>query len=237
MKHDYFRDSWSSDSETIFCQPSARALSPSMASAEAPRAISATTSTCRSFAYMILDTPQPILEVVVPFRAPKIVDGEVCVMFSKKEIENSALPFRYSIVLKFLRQRPSLDAIRVFIRSRWGLNKQPAVSSMLKPRNVFIRMANEGDFIKALTREATNIDGVIYRVFRWTTDFKEDCEPVHVPVWINLPGLPSNYYQDSFLRNIMAPVGQYVKRDNSTRCTARTEGARVCIDMEFEKNQ
>lgn len=87
-------------------------------------------------------------------------------LFSKVEIENSALPFRFLIVLKFLRERPSLDAISAFIRSRWGLNKQSVVSSMSKPRNVFIRMTNEEDFIKALTRETTNIDGAIYRVFR-----------------------------------------------------------------------
>lgn len=77
-------------------------------------------------------------------------------------------------------------------------------------------MSNEEDFIKVLTREATDIDGAIYHVFRWTTDFKEDREPVHVPVWINLLGLPPNYFQESFLQNIVTPIGQYLKRDNPT---------------------
>lgn len=58
---------------------------------------------------------------------------------------------------------------------------------------------------------------------------------MHVLVWINLLGLPPNYYQDSFLRNIVAPIGKYLKRDNPTRCATRTKGARVCVDMDVSK--
>lgn len=66
---------------------------------------------------MVSDFPQSISEVAVPFRAPTSVDGAICVLFSKKEIEQSVVPFKFSLVLKFLRQRPSLDTIRSFIRS------------------------------------------------------------------------------------------------------------------------
>lgn len=123
-----------------------------MATVEAPLANAMTVNHSHSFMDLVLDTPQPILKVVISFRTPKVEDGEVCVVFSKEEVENSAMLFKYSIVLKFLRQRPSLDAIIAFIRSRWGLNKQLVVSLMLKPRNVFIRMSNEKYFIEALTQ-------------------------------------------------------------------------------------
>lgn len=56
-----------------------------------------------SFMDLILVTPQPLPKVVVSFRAPKVVDGEVCALFPKEEIVNSAMPFRFSIFLKFLR--------------------------------------------------------------------------------------------------------------------------------------
>ncbi|XP_042944787.1 uncharacterized protein LOC122278668 [Carya illinoinensis] len=189
----------------------------------------------RSFAELVQASPQPLPEVLVPFWAPKSVDGEVCVLFNKDEIDKSAAPFRFSIVLKFLHQRSSLDSIRAFIRARWGLTKQPIVPSMLRPRNVFIQLSTEEDFVKALTREATDINGVVYRVFKWTTDFQEDKEPVFVPVWISLPGLPPNYYHDSFLRCITASLGRYLKRDNPTKRATRTEGARVCIEMDVSK--
>jgi hypothetical protein len=172
---------------------------------------------------------------VVPFRNPKVVDGEICVQFTKEEIERSAAPFRFAMVMKFLKQRPSLDQIRVFINGRWGLASQPVVSAMRKPRNVFVRFSLEADFIKAMSRESSEIDGVNYRNFQWTVDFSEDVEPVMAPVWIKLPGLAPNFYQESYLRNITAPVGTLLRRDNATKCATRTDGARVCVLMDVSK--
>ncbi|GLT54592.1 hypothetical protein SLA2020_277800 [Shorea laevis] len=189
----------------------------------------------RSFAELVSAPPQPIPEVVVPLRSPQIVDGEVCVQFSRDELERSAAPFRFAMVMKFLKHRPSLDRIRAFIHGRWGLVTQPVVSAMRKPRNVFVRFSAEADFIKALSRESSEIDGVNYRNFKWTVDFSEEVEPVLAPVWITLPGLAPNFYQESYLRNIIAPVGVLLRRDNATKCATRTDGARVCVLMDISQ--
>ncbi|KAF5459762.1 hypothetical protein F2P56_019682, partial [Juglans regia] len=165
---------------------------------------------------------------------PKCVEGEFFVQFTKEELDRSAVPFRFSMVLEFLRQRPSLDRIRGFIHSRWGLTKQPVVSAMRKARNVFVRFSDEDDFLKSLSHESCDIEGVAYRPFQWSTDFTEDDEPSLAPVWIMLPGLPPNLYQEAFLRNIVAPIGIYLRRDNATRCATRTDGARVCVLMNID---
>ncbi|XP_042939325.1 uncharacterized protein LOC122274343 [Carya illinoinensis] len=106
---------------------------------------------------------------------------------------------------------------------------------MASPRLVFVRMSNGEDFIKGFSREAYEIDGVQYRVFQWSTDYVEDQEPSVVPIWIFLPGLPPNYYHESFLWNITLPLGQYIRRDNCTCCATKTDGARVCIKMDISK--
>ncbi|XP_035551728.1 uncharacterized protein LOC118349893 [Juglans regia] len=49
--------------------------------------------------------------MVLAPRIPKVLDGEVYFQFTKEEIARSAEPFRYSVVLKFLKNRPSLDAV------------------------------------------------------------------------------------------------------------------------------
>lgn len=103
-------------------------------------------------------------------------------MFSKDEVDRSAIPFQYSLVLKFLLQRPSLDSIRSFICARWGMSKQPIVSSMNKPRNIFVCLTLEDDFVKAFDHENSEINGVGYRVFHWTIEFHEDQEPIRVSV-------------------------------------------------------
>lgn len=56
-----------------------------------------------------------------------------------------------------------------------------------------------------------------------------------VPVWVVLPGLPPNFYHESFLKNITTPLGRFLHRDNSTKCATRTDGARLCIEMDATK--
>ncbi|XP_041027016.1 uncharacterized protein LOC121267237 [Juglans microcarpa x Juglans regia] len=92
--------------------------------------------------------------------------------------------------------------------------------------------SSEDDFLKGLSREACDIDGVFYRAFHWNLDFSEEEEPSMVPVWIVLPGLPPNFYHELFLRIFTAPIGKFIKRDNPTRCVTRTDGARLCVEMD-----
>ncbi|KAF5468915.1 hypothetical protein F2P56_013023 [Juglans regia] len=188
-----------------------------------------------SFADLVAAIPQPIPEMTHAPRPLKMVEGEVYFQFTKEEITRSAEPFRYSVVLKFLKNRPSLDAVRAFIHSRWGLTAIPVVSSMRRPRNVFVCMANEVDFTQALSQEVCEINGNFYCAFRWSPDFNEDAAPSRVPVWVTLPGLPPNFYQEAFLNILMAPIGSFIRRDNPTRCATRTDGACLCVAVDAAK--
>ncbi|XP_035546258.1 uncharacterized protein LOC118348509 [Juglans regia] len=184
----------------------------------------------------VFAAPQPLPEVEVVLRPPKIIEGEICFIFSAEETEATARPFRFSIVLKFLRQRPSLDSIRSFIRSRWGLSCCPVVSAMQNSRNVFIRMSKEEDFNKALSRESCEINGVCYRPFAWSPDYTEEYESPCVPVWVFLPGLPPHFYHASVLKMITAPIGKFIRRDNPTTCATRTDGARICLEVDASRD-
>ncbi|KAF5458516.1 hypothetical protein F2P56_022539 [Juglans regia] len=187
------------------------------------------------FAELVAAVPQPIPEMMLLPRLPKFLDGDIYFQFSREEIIKSTEPFRFSVVLKFLKQRPSLDAVRCFIHNRWGLSTTPIVFSMRRPRNVFVRMANEVDFTKALSRDVCEINGSFYRVFHWTPEFTEDDEPSRVPVWLSLPGLPPNFYSEAFLTILMASIGTFIRGDNPTRCATRTDGARLCVEVDAAK--
>ncbi|KAF5459457.1 hypothetical protein F2P56_023400, partial [Juglans regia] len=193
-------------------------------------------ATPRSFAELISATPQPFPDVLLPSRGPKTMEGEVYFLFSKEEILKSAEPFKFSLVLKFLKQRPSLDTIRLFIKNRWGLSGVAVVSSMRKPRNVFVRLMSEEDFNKAFSREVCDINGVAYRPFHWSPEYSEEEEPPVVPVWIFLPGLAPNFYHPSILKIFTAPIRKFIRCDNSTWCATRTDGARVCLELDAVKS-
>ncbi|XP_035542834.1 uncharacterized protein LOC118345286 [Juglans regia] len=93
-------------------------------------------------------------------------------------------------------------------------------------------MASEEDCMKALSREVCDIDGIPYHAFHWTPDFKEEEEPSIVPVWIVLPGLPPSFYHESLLKILTAPIGKFIRSDNPMRCATRTDGARICVEMD-----
>ncbi|KAF5441856.1 hypothetical protein F2P56_037204 [Juglans regia] len=96
-------------------------------------------------------------------------------------------------------------------------------------------MTSKEGCMKALPREVSDIDGIPYRPFHWTPDFKEEEEPSIVPVWIVFPGLPPNYYHESFLKILTAPIGRFIRRDNPTRCATHTDGAHICVEMDVAK--
>ncbi|KAG2411217.1 hypothetical protein I3760_Q020500 [Carya illinoinensis] len=161
----------------------------------------------RSFADLVSTVPQPLPVMEVPFRQPKIIDGELVFTFSAKEIDKLAQPFRFSIVLKFLRQRPSLDAVSF------------VVGGGCLACRLFQRCSVQDTFSP----------------FAWTPEFDENSEPLCVPVWVFLPGLPPSFYQPSVLKMITAPIGRFIRCDNSTMCATRTDGARVCLEVDSSK--
>ncbi|XP_042942691.1 uncharacterized protein LOC122276861 [Carya illinoinensis] len=96
-------------------------------------------------------------------------------------------------------------------------------------------MSNEVDFFKALSRDSCDINGVYYRQFAWTLDFDEESDPPCVPVWIFFPGRPPNLYHTSVLESLTALIGRLIHRDNPTRYATRTDGARVCVEIDASK--
>lgn len=94
----------------------------------------------------------------------------------------------------------------------------------------------EEDFRKAFSGEACDINGVGYRSFHWRLDFVEEEEPSTVSVWIFLPGLALNYYNSFMLLSITAPIGNYIRYDNATRCATRNDGARVYVEIDAAKS-
>lgn len=122
----------------------------------------------RGFVDAMMDWPQVLPMVEIPFREPKFSDGEMFFPFSRTKIKQSAKSFRFSIVLKFLSRRPSLDHVRGFIKTCWGLRVLSIVGQLKNPRNILVWLSNEENFIAVMTRGNSEIAGPPYWVFHWT---------------------------------------------------------------------
>lgn len=91
---------------------------------------SAVASLIQGYADIVVNRPQPLPEVDIPFREPHFNEGEMFFMFSQYEIIKSTKPFQYAVVLKFPCRRPSLDHLRGFIKNRWGRRSMLVVGQL-----------------------------------------------------------------------------------------------------------
>lgn len=53
-------------------------------------------------------------------------------------------------------------------------------------------------------------------------------------VWIMLPGLPLNFYRETFLESVTIPIGTYL-RNNATHCATHTDVAKVYVLMNVSR--
>lgn len=74
------------------------------------------------------------------------VDDELDFVFTEAEMSKAVEEFRFMLVLKFLRTRPSIDAVRLAIVKAWGLLAILTVSFM-DDYHVLDQMASERDFV------------------------------------------------------------------------------------------
>lgn len=71
-----------------------------------------------------------------------------------------------------------------------------------------------------------------FQMLRWTPNFDPNFESHLIPVWIFLPGLLIQDFQESYLRMFVNATGQSVEMDNPTRVISRQSGARICVKVD-----
>lgn len=65
--------------------------------------------------------------------------------------------------------------------------------------------------------------------------FSPDEDSPIVPVWLEMPGLPANFYSEAMIRSIAGSIGPVLKVDRNTLCLIRTLAARVCVQLDVSK--
>ncbi|TXG59223.1 hypothetical protein EZV62_013796 [Acer yangbiense] len=167
-----------------------------------------------------------------PMRYPVDINGELGFIFSEMEMVKAEEDFRFALVMKFMRFRPSIDRIRLSVVKTWGLTEIPTISFM-DDYHVLIHMKNERDFVHGWTREGRIMEGNSFRLFKWTKEFDVKKESTLAPQWIFLPGLPMHLYRMDFLQILVSHFGRYLGTDNATINRTRALGARICVEVDL----
>ncbi|KAG8365865.1 hypothetical protein BUALT_Bualt17G0016300 [Buddleja alternifolia] len=214
-------------------------LHPSSAPPPAASQPSVTPPLHRSFAETLQEPPlstpssprakkKSIDDLEEGFGSPRTLNGVPGLFFSKEEITNMCVPFKYTLVGKFGHGMPPLARVRVrFVKMKLRGFFQVG---LINPSHVLINLSCEEDYTRVWLRQEWLVDGFSIRIFKWCYNMSYHEESPIVPVWVNLPELPIVFFHKKALRNIACILGKPLKLDEATVDRYRLEMARICIE-------
>lgn len=162
------------------------------------------------------------------------VDNIPALLFTPLEVEQLNKQRENTLIMKFSAGRPSLQDIRSHIAAEWQLASPPAVG-LLDPRHVTIHMGSFADTTRALSRNSNRIQNSLFRLFRWSPDFKIGKDSSMAAVWVKLHNLPLQYYNETSLHRIGSVIGTVLRICPRTLDFTQQMYARVCIELDVSK--
>jgi len=188
----------------------------------------ATSNPSRTFADVLSSSTNE-----APIRPPERYKGMPAVTFSDEDIQYFASDFKFALIGKFSKGRPSMAVLR---KSFELIGFGGAFNlGLIDHRHILINFDREEDFQRCWLRKSWSIQGSIMKIFKWTPDFRPDMESPIVPVWIALEGLPAHLQKKRAMYSIANLIGSPLKVDASTLAHNRPSVSRVCVDLNVSK--
>lgn len=132
--------------------------------------------------------------------------------------------------MKFSSGRPQLSEARAHIAAEWNLETPPAVG-YIDGWHVMLHMGSFADATKALAAKP-NIKNSLYRIFRWTPEFKIGKKSPMAVVWVKLHNLPLQYYNDTSLRCIGSVLANVLSICTNTINLTQQMYACICVELD-----
>ncbi|XP_057845052.2 uncharacterized protein LOC131054539 [Cryptomeria japonica] len=125
-----------------------------------------------------------------------------------------------TLVGKFFYLRPMVEMVRKWVKDKWKLKWSVSVSAMFGALFLF-KFTAEEDVALVLSR-CWSYGRNNLSLCRWKDGF-EPATDLHktAPVWVRLPGLPLEYWDESIFKWIGNSFGHFVGVDDITRAKSR----------------
>ncbi|GAU51239.1 hypothetical protein TSUD_129860 [Trifolium subterraneum] len=156
-------------------------------------------------------------------------------IFSKLEEKRIYRPWRRGVIVKLLGRRIGFKALETRLKQMWV---RKGVISIIDLRNDYylVAFSHEDD------QYAMLMDGPWFIFYHYLTvqEWKPNFNPIsdtikEVAVWMQISGLPIEYYDSQILRFIGNSVGKTVKVDKNTLTQERGKYTRLCVQVNITK--
>ncbi|KAL9679034.1 hypothetical protein QQ045_016887 [Rhodiola kirilowii] len=170
----------------------------------------------------------------LPARQPAIKDGKPAVFFTTSEIQSGVQRLQHSLIAKFSADRPSIDMIRRCFTENWAISDGSTIGA-LDVRHILIILTSEDESNRILAHPLRKAGLSLFRLFRWTPDFRRRKEPTTTTTWVKLPGLPSHLFDQGYISSIVSTFARFIAIDEKTRMYSKPSFARACIELDLTK--
>lgn len=154
---------------------------------------------------------------------------------SDEELNLWSNPWRNTLVVNVLGKRVSYKMIENSLNRSWIKNGGIQIIDMCDGYYQVV-FKNEEDYKNALYEGPWKVADHHLIMQRWRPLFLMNAHKTRkAAVWIRIPGLPIELYNDIFLRRIGMSIGNYLKTDRLTSIHSRGKFARICVEVDLDK--
>ncbi|CAI0376389.1 unnamed protein product [Linum tenue] len=157
------------------------------------------------------------------------------IYFTAAEERTYCRKFRSALVVKALGRSVSYTAISLRLNTIWAKAGGIQVTSM-KNNYFLVRFTSGLDYDRAITNGPWMIGQNYLSVHMWDRDFDlYNHEISSTLVWARLLDIPIQYFHEDAVMRIGCRIGKPVRIDEATRTAARSDYARVCVQVDLTK--
>ncbi|XP_019176864.1 PREDICTED: uncharacterized protein LOC109172167 [Ipomoea nil] len=164
-------------------------------------------------------------------------DDPLCptIRLSKKEVEAIRAPGRKALIIKMMGRRVGYAYLRRRLSSMW--RSKGSMDLIAIANDYFlVRFGSIDDLEFAMYKGPWMILDHYLIVKPWEPDFDPYNDTKEkVLVWLRVPDLPAEYFDNIFLRKLGNRIRRIVRVDQATSLVSRGMFARICVELDMRE--
>lgn len=155
------------------------------------------------------------------------------IQITDKELVEWSEPWNQTLIINVMGKKVNYRALEYKLTKDWA--KGGTIKIIDMPRGYYaVQFENFDDYKHALFKGPWMIADHYILVQRWRRNFLKSARVVQkVAVWIRIPELPLELYNDTFLKRLGAQLGMLLKIDRLTPFQHRGQFARICVEIDL----
>ena len=164
-----------------------------------------------------------------------ITEGLVEVKLSKEEISHIRAPWSKALIVKVFGRSVGYNYLTFKLNDLWKLVARMDCVDLSKDF-FLIKFSDEADYDKVLRGGPWFVGEHFLAMRQWEPCFKaSEASFNSVAVWVRLPKLPIEFYDNSVLLEIGKAIGPMLRIDSYTASGARGSYAGLCLQIDLTK--